>query len=99
MQTYRRAAGGKSLGVSVPDAVNAGYSDALHAAWIAKKPRLTLPLRAESLDKILIPRQIAYGGFSAYGVFCGCLGYQSFESFAGNGDERTDHIPIYALAT
>ena len=70
------------LGVSVPDAVNAGYSDALHAAWIAKKPRLTLPLRAESLDKILIPRQIAMAASLLMVFSAGVLGYQSFESFA-----------------
>lgn len=51
-----RQIGAKSFGL---DKTN--YADGLHAAWVAKKRGLTLPIRAPSLAKIMAPRLAAQG--------------------------------------
>ncbi len=71
----------KALGVSLGAQSDLRYADALHVAWIGRKSRFILPMKAAEVDEVSRPRQIAMG--AAVLLFAGVafLGYQNATSF------------------
>lgn len=51
------------------------FANALHAAWLAQKTKMQLPLVAKDLDAVVKPRKAAF--FGALALLC-VLGYGSF---------------------
>jgi hypothetical protein len=66
------------------------YADSLHALWVAKKARLTMPMKMKSLDRVSTPRQVASGI-----TILSCMGivallwflYQSYSGYAQANDQ------------
>jgi uncharacterized protein (UPF0335 family) len=71
----------KALGVSLGAQNDLRYADALHVAWIGRKGRFVLPMKAAEVDEVSRPRQIAMG--AALLLFAGAafLGYQNATSY------------------
>lgn len=72
----------KLLGVSLGPQSDMRYADALHVAWIGRKGRFILPMKAAEVDEVSRPRQIAMG--AALLLFGGMafLGYQNATSYS-----------------
>lgn len=71
--------GAKSFGL---DKMN--FTDGLHAAWIAKKRQLSVPVRVPSLHKIMAPRLAAQLGSVGLAMAAAALVYMTFSSFQEN---------------
>lgn len=72
----------KILGVSLGPQSDARYADALHVAWVGRKSRFILPMKAAEVDEVSKPRQIAMG--AAVLLFAGSafLAYQNATSYS-----------------
>lgn len=66
------------------------YADSLHALWVAKKPRLTMPMKMKTLDRVSTPRKVASGI-----TILSCMGivallwflYQSYSGYVHANDQ------------
>lgn len=71
---------GRAIGVKVPREENASMADPLHAAWIAKRPKLLLPMEATQISAVSKPRQVAMLAMLAlFGGFC----YMAYHAYTG----------------
>lgn len=80
----------KTLGLSISTFVDQRYADILHAAWIAKKPTLQLPMHAKEINEISNPRRIAT--FASILLIGGAafLGYEAYTQFGALGQNNED---------
>lgn len=71
----------KKLGLSVSSYSDQRYADIIHAAWIAKKSKLQLPMQAREINEISKPRQVSM--LVSFLLLCGgaYLGYTAFNQF------------------
>lgn len=86
--TVREAA--KLAGVNVGGQKSQRYADALHVAWIGKKPRLSLPMRAQQIETVSRPRQIAALATILLLGFAGYQGYQALTAFQGMQEAQSE---------
>lgn len=59
------------------------FGDALHAAWISRKPRLWIPIRVPSLHRIMVPRAISRMASTALVLTFAALCFFSYTSYTG----------------
>ncbi len=80
----------KLMGLSLGMQDEPRYADPLHAAWVARKSKFILPMKATQIDKVSKPRQMALA--ASVLLFCGMafLGYQLFNQLAGLATLRED---------
>lgn len=83
----------KNLGLPSVHQDTAYHADGLHAAWIGRKNKFILPMRAQQIDTVSKPRQIA--GLVSFLLFFSALflGYQLFnngQSLATSTSEIAD---------
>lgn len=83
----------KKLGLSISSYSDQRYADVLHAAWVAKKSKLQLPMQAKELEAISKPRQVAtmLSLLLIAGAFY--MGYEvftKFEDLQNNNEVVTD---------
>ena len=71
--------GSKSFGLE-----KTNFADGLHAAWVAKKRALRLPIRVPSLHQIMAPRLAAQGGAVVLAFTAIALVYMAFSSVQQN---------------
>lgn len=71
--------GSKSFGLE-----KTNFADGLHAAWVAKKRALRLPIRVPSLHQIMAPRLAAQGAAVALVFSALALVYMAFSSIQQN---------------
>lgn len=71
--------GSKSFGLE-----KTNFADGLHAAWVAKKRALRLPIRVPSLHQIMAPRLAAQGAAVALVFSALALVYMAFSSVQQN---------------
>ncbi len=68
----------KALGVSVGYQEDQKMADALHVAWVGRKSKFILPMKAEEIESVSKPRKTAMLATLALVLGAGFLGYQSF---------------------
>ena len=61
----------RMLGIPYNELDNPRYADPLHVGWIARKPKLALPMKSTRIDKISKPRQNAM--VASFMLLLGCL--------------------------
>ena len=71
----------KALGMPLGLGGGANYADPLHVAWIGRKSRFILPMRATEVDEVSKPRQVAM--LAALLLFAGAayLGYETLSKY------------------
>jgi hypothetical protein len=70
----------KHLGIKLKSQESARHADGLHAGWVAKKPKLTLPMDARQISAITKPRQAA---MMAMLVLLGAFAFMGYQIFNG----------------
>ena len=88
VMTVREA--GKKLGLSLLQVDDGRYADALHAGWVAKKTKITLPMQAKEVDAISKPRQVATFASLALLLGCAYLGYEAYNQYAHLSELQND---------
>ena len=81
------------LGINLGQQKNLRYADALHAAYVAKKPKLKLPMQSSAIDGVTKPRQIAALLIAGLLVGCAYFGYDVFGKF-NKQIETSDRLEI-----
>ena len=91
------------LGLNLSLEMDNHYADVLHAAWIAKKPLLTLPMQSEAVNEISNPRKYASFasiGFALLSVFLLYQLYSSYSSLSSNSEKlRNTEIELASVST
>lgn len=72
----------QTLGVAIGQQSDARYADALHVAWIGRKGRFILPMKAAEVDEVSRPRQIAMGAAALLFAGAAFLAYQNATSYS-----------------
>lgn len=67
-----------ALNLSIGPQEDERYADILHIAWVGKKSKFILPMRATEVDAVSRPRQIALAASIALVLSGGFLSYQLF---------------------
>ncbi len=93
LEIMTAAEAGAVLGVNLGAQKNLRYADALHAAYVAKKPKLKLPMQSSAIEGVTRPRQIA--ALLIAGLLAGCayFGYDAFGKF-NKQIETSDRLEI-----
>jgi len=87
------------LGVDAPNLDKTNFSDALHAAWVARN-RLRLPVRVPGIHKVQGPRFLARAAAVCLAVGCiGLLGlaghaYWGYMTTASEVDQKKNHMAL-----
>lgn len=71
----------RHAGLAIGPQENQRYADPLHVGWVAKKPRLTLPMKAPEIESVAGPRQMAMVGTFILFAAVAFQGYQLMGSF------------------
>ncbi len=72
----------KKLGITLSRQVDQRYADGIHAAWIGRKAKLTLPMQSREMESFSKPRQMA--GLATAALVLGgmFLGYTAFNEYS-----------------
>lgn len=79
-----------ALGLNIGPQDDNRHADLLHAAWVAKKSKMLLPMKAQQLDTVSRPRQAAAAGAFILFVGAAFLAYQLFNVFTDMSSVYTD---------
>lgn len=77
---------GKLLGLRIGPQKEQRYADPLHVAWLAKKSKLTLPIKSALINQLSRPAKIAMVAMLVLVAVCGELGYRTYNSFSMLGE-------------
>jgi hypothetical protein len=67
----------RELGVSIGSQDNPAFADPIYAAWVGRKARFTLPMKAEELDRVTMPRRVATAAMFLMVLSGGWLAWQA----------------------
>ncbi|HEY8190788.1 MAG TPA: hypothetical protein VIG74_00080 [Alphaproteobacteria bacterium] len=68
---------GRELGVNIGSQDNPAFADPLYAAWVGRKARFTLPMKADEIDRVTVPRRVAAAAMLLMVVSGGWLAWQA----------------------
>lgn len=71
----------KTLGVNLGLQASMYHADALHVAWAGRKSKFSLPMKAQQVDKVHKPRQVAMAATIVLLLSGSFLGYQLMEQY------------------
>ena len=87
----------KTLGVAVGYQDEERFADPLHIAWIGRKTRFALPMKADEIDRLSMPRKVATlatigligaGAYFAYGLHAGVTKWTDYSGNMGSLQNR-----------